>query len=545
MSLSKIFFIVAGIEDVLQLGDALENMFYDDEDNDPLYHAHKISTNDMDPTGFDVNLSSLLSSHGLGNSGGVGGRNQARFLSNGNLPSSAIGNFNLNQYNQRHQQVPSPAPNGRVPSPAPGDAAAAAAYALSNSDQFPQANFISNVTSNASGNVTTIPLRSTHSSLSTIPEVPAELNKSSNVMNVINQNKNVQQQLCTEASSIHKSSTQHHPPLLNQPQQKRTLFQQSSRYHPSISNTIGGGIIRGVHPSIDKFHTATPSRFGVPPTCQNPDMLNHYPPDILVHSTSSAAGPLTSTSSMVPMSSNNWQEQSFDSSIVTESHYDASFESEIPPMGLSIDRGIGQNGANNSELMPTNQSSGGIAMSNVANINTSAPLTTSQRQQKNVFQQRKGGGLSQTSLANNDNEMGKVSSKGGGLFGIAGFGNSATEKNSQNPMMPTGKQGMSGNKVSTSIVPAASHPTSSNQGGRMITKTSTGGGIGGVSSTDNVAPNSLMLWKKVQTYVAVGGAFVAAGQQASSAGGNNQNNPQQPPHGNTVVATAKQPSLHQ
>ena len=32
-----------------------------------------------------------------------------------------------------------------------------------------------------------------------------------------------------------------------------------------------------------------------------------------------------------------WQE-SFDSSIVTESHYDASFESEIPPMRSSLER---------------------------------------------------------------------------------------------------------------------------------------------------------------------------------------------------------------
>ena len=42
----------AGIEDVLQLGDALENMLYDDEDNDPLYHAHKISTENIDGRNF-------------------------------------------------------------------------------------------------------------------------------------------------------------------------------------------------------------------------------------------------------------------------------------------------------------------------------------------------------------------------------------------------------------------------------------------------------------------------------------------------------------
>lgn len=532
----------AGIEDVLQLGDALENMLYDDEDSDPLYSTHKISTDDLDAAGFDANLSSLLNCHGFGNnSGDSGGRSTARFLSNGNLPSSAIGN--INQFS-RHQQVPSPAPNGRVPSPAPGDAAAA--YGPLSTGQFPQASFLGNVASivSSSGNVT-VPMRPTHSSLSTIPEVPAELNRSSNSMNVIKPNKNVQQQLGTEAYNIPRSNSavQHRQPLLNQPQHKRTLFQQSSRYHPSMSNTIGGGIIRGVHPSIDKFSHPAPTRFGVPITGQNHDMLNNYPPDILVHSTSASVGPMTSVSSTVPISTNNWQEQSFDSSIVTESHYDASFESEIPPMGLSIDRGFGQNGASNSETMPTNQASGGIAMSSQDNVNNTAPLTTSQRQQKNVFQQRKGGGSSQNSFTSNENnERGKATGKSGGLFGISGFGNNATEKTSQNTTMQTINQSISGNKVSASMVPATSSTSSSNAE-RMNAKASAGGGIR-VSTTDNVAPNSLMLWKKVQHYVVVGGAFVSAGQ-ASSSGGNNQPNLQQHHGGSNIVATANQSSLHQ
>ena len=116
------------------------------------------------------------------------------------------------------------------------------------------------------------------------------------------------------------------------------------------------------------------------------DLLNSYPPDILVHSTSSTVVPSTSIASTTqPIStSNNWQEQSFDSSIVTESHYDASFESEIPPMGLSIDRGLGQNGASNIESMPINQVSSGISMSSQPCVSNTEPLTTSQRQQKNV-----------------------------------------------------------------------------------------------------------------------------------------------------------------
>merc|ERR1719510_851982 len=44
----------------------------------------------------------------------------------------------------------------------------------------------------------------------------------------------------------------------------------------------------------------------------NANHLKTQPPDLIVHSTTG-----------------NWQEHSFDSSIVTEGHYDASFESEV------------------------------------------------------------------------------------------------------------------------------------------------------------------------------------------------------------------------
>ena len=150
-----------------------------------------------------------------------------------------------------------------------------------------------------------------------------------------------------------------------------------------MSKTIGGGAIRGVHPSVDNPRNSNLSH-PVVPTCQYPDMLNHYPPDILVHSTSTAPRPVTSTIHGIPTSANNWQEQSFDSSIVTESHYDASFESEIPPMGLSIDRGFGPSTGSNAETVPTNQTNSGIAMSTQAHVSNTTPLTTSQRQQKKV-----------------------------------------------------------------------------------------------------------------------------------------------------------------
>ena len=523
----------AGIEDVLQLGDALENMLYDDEDNDPLYHANKISTDDMDGTGgFDAHLSNLLSSHGLGSSGGgTMGRSTARFLSNGNLPSSLIGN--VHQFN-RHQQVPSPAPNGRVPSPAPGDVAAAS-YGSLNSSQFPQASFLGNASSIASsvGNNITLPMRSTHSSLSTIPEVPAELNRSSNSTTVINPSKNVSH----ASSSISKG---HRQPLMSQPNQKRTMFQQENRYHPSMSKTIGGGVIRGVHPSTDKFQNPASTRFNVPLTGHSMDMMNNYPPDILVHSTSSTVVPSTSVSNMQPIStSNNWQEQSFDSSIVTESHYDASFESEIPPMGLSIDRGLGQNGASNIESMPINQVSSGISMSSQPNVSNTAPLTTSQRQQKNVFQQRKGGSVSaQNSLVTTESiDGGKMANKKGGGFGISGFGNNASIENY--PRSTATIQGMNpaigGSQMSSTIQPGittSSHNPQSMSGGRGI----------GAPPNDSVAgPNSLMLWKKVQHYVVVGGAFVQAGQQqaASTRGGASQGHL---PQG--VQPTANPTTLH-
>ena len=144
-------------------------------------------------------------------------------------------------------------------------------------------------------------------------------------------------------------------------------------------------------------------------------------------------------------------------------------------------------------------------------------------------------------VANDNNETTKMGSKGSGLFGISGFGNNASEKNPQNTAMQSVNQSVSGNKMSRSMVPSAS--TSSNN----PKVPASGAGIR-MPATDNVAPNSLMLWKKVQHYVVVGGAFVQAGQQASSSGGNNQTNIQQQQQQhpvNNMVPTANQSSLHQ
>ena len=57
------------------------------------------------------------------------------------------------------------------------------------------------------------------------------------------------------------------------------------------------------------------------------------------------------------------------------------------------------------------------------------------------------------------------------------------------------------------------------------------GGIGGTARTDITKPGSLMLWKKVQQYVVVGGAFVSSTQAATANNGTvneqHQSNPQQ------------------
>ena len=133
-----------------------------------------------------------------------------------------------------------------------------------------------------------------------------------------------------------------------------------------------------------------------------------------------------------------------------------------------------------------------------------------------------------------------MGSKGSGLFGISGFGNSVPEKNPQTTAMQPINQSIPRNKVPTSMVPPASISMSSGN-----TKAPTSGTGIRLPATDNVAPNSLMLWKKVQHYVVVGGAFVQAGQQASSSGGNNQSNLPQQNHGNNMVPTVNQSSLHQ
>ena len=241
----------AGIEDVLQLGDALESMFYNEtgEDN------------------FDLRISELLHSG-----------DTARFLSNGHLPSSTIGTpFG------RYQQVPSPAPNGRVPSPAPGDG-----DHPYGEPKYQQGGGGGGGTGGGPGGP---PLRSIHSSLSTIPEVPAE-NKT--MINVIPPSLN------TSSVDIPRQTTCAPPPI-----------------------PAGGG--------------------GRPQAKR--DVLNNYPPDLLVHSTTAG--------SMPPLPGNNWQD-SFDSSIVTESHYDASFESEVPPMGVSMD-GIQPETTTSATAVPTSQ----------------------------------------------------------------------------------------------------------------------------------------------------------------------------------------------
>jgi hypothetical protein len=143
------------------------------------------------------------------------------------------------------------------------------------------------------------------------------------------------------------------------------------------------------------------------------ESLGGYPPDLLAHS--------------------NFQEHSFDSSIVTEGHYDASFESEVPPVNESV----------RNESLTTK--------TDVTPISNQSITTTSQSH------------ISQSMVT------------------------SGTTTQSANRPRPTAEQrswigGWPGSSASGST--ASANPLGNNSG--------------------------LMLWKKVQHYVVVGGAFVNA-----------------------------------
>ena len=317
----------AGIEDVLQLCDASESMFQDQVE--------------FDPDNFD--LTDLLR-----------GEESAKFLSNGHLPTSSIG------YG-RYRQVPSPAPNGRVPSPAPGDGEDSHGPSHCKYQHGGSGGTVG-------GNQVNPPLRSIHSSLSTIPEVPSE-NKPSAVM------------------------------------------PSTSCSNPS-AGTLGGLGQAKAGSGTSKI------------TMKKGDMMpNNYPPDLLVHSSHPSTQPLP-----------NWQE-SFESSIVTDSHYDASFESEIPFLGVQMEKG--QEG-----VLPA------------------ASLPNSQR--KHLFQRPPPNQVSKNKVASQNNVK------------TAGF-----HLQSERPSNVNGVK---------------------NQG---------------QGQQQSMMPNSLMLWKKVQHYVVVGGAFVSAAQSGS------------------------------
>lgn len=143
------------------------------------------------------------------------------------------------------------------------------------------------------------------------------------------------------------------------------------------------------------------------------DYLGSYPPDLLAHS--------------------NYQEHSFDSSVVTEGHYDASFESEVPPVNESV-----------------------IRESQASKIEASVGISSSSQCQTTTTPAR----------------------------------------SSQNP--PTYGQ------TTQSIT--KSKPTS---GQKSWIEGWPGSSANGTSSHGN-KNSGLMLWKKVQHYVVVGGAFVNA-----------------------------------
>ena len=149
-------------------------------------------------------------------------------------------------------------------------------------------------------------------------------------------------------------------------------------------------------------------------------MNTGYPPDLLVHSTTAP--------------STGWQQQeSFESSIVTESHYDASFESEIPPMRAG-------GGGGSMERADSTTSSG------------PPPLPTSQRNKHHLLKR-------------------------------------------------PSNQSVSLNKVACQNSAAKGQQTTGQS--TLTTMTGPDSGQNGMQKT----ASGLMLWKKVQHYVVVGGAF--------------------------------------
>ena len=166
------------------------------------------------------------------------------------------------------------------------------------------------------------------------------------------------------------------------------------------------------------------------------------PPDLLVHS-------------------GNWQEHSFDSSVVTEGHYDASFESEVPPMGLSMDKE--NNGTTIIGGGPTTTS--GNSMGNSLAVSTSAMVTSAP------------------------------------VALLAG----------KQPLIPKTRPPKIAQTAKKSVF-SVSGLADRRLSACPETGTATGdASIGGRPRSSSVAaakPNSLMLWKKVQHLVVVGGAVV-------------------------------------
>ena len=152
------------------------------------------------------------------------------------------------------------------------------------------------------------------------------------------------------------------------------------------------------------------------------------PPDLLVHS-------------------GNWQEHSFDSSVVTEGHYDASFESEVPPMGLSMEKADNSNGTHN--YISTTTVHNNVTTAAAPCVNTPAMTTIPNNHHKQMILQNKA----------RPPKIAQTAKKS--VFSVSGLTSSEA----------------------------------------MVTTT-------GPSSVTNTKPNSLMLWKKVQSYVVVGGALV-------------------------------------
>ncbi len=240
------------------------------------------------------------------------------------------------------------------------------------------------------------------------------------------------------------------------------LMTTSSSGGGTVKSSLSTNVVR--NSALSTIPEVSSQREG---TLNNMNNMNNnhksQPPDLIVHSTTAS----------------NWQEHSFDSSIVTEGHYDASFESEVLPVGpVSPRLDQAATTSASSSMMPATAAS-----------SAAATFTSSQRPRPPPF----------------------AHSAKKSVFSVSG--------------------GLQSSISEANAMPHAGP-------GPPVTSA----GLSSVAKVETTKPSGLMLWKKVQHYVVVGGAFVSSAATAND--GTNeqhQSNPQQKAAASEVVASSTTP----